>query len=101
MESSWTACRASSNARVRALRDEGRLSVVAERGADGDKSSRSGTISCVCMGEVGPDLSIEGGGGSDKLSVEDDAVVAGEKLAILDCENAATAAKLEDGDGRE
>lgn len=53
------------------------------------------------MGEVSPDLSMDGGGGSDKLSVEDDAVVAGEKLTILDCENAATATKLEDGDGRE
>ena len=101
LESNCTACRANSSAFVKALRDEGRLS-DGGRGSGGDRSSRSGTISCVCTGERVLERSIERGGGSERLSVEEEAVSGGigEILACLDCEKAATAAKLADADGR-
>lgn len=47
-----------------------------------------------------PVRNIEGGGGSDRLSVEEEAVAVGEKVAALVCEKAATAAKFADAEGR-
>ncbi len=80
-----------------ARRDDGRGSDV--RGSGGDRSSRSGIISCVGPGLLGVLRSIERGGGSDRFSVDEEAVL-GVYVACLACEKAATAAKFEEAVGR-
>ena len=80
-----------------ARRDDGRGSE--ERGSGGDKSSRSGMISCVAPGLLGAVRSIERGGESERFSVDEEAVLE-VYVACLAWEKAATAARFEEAVGR-